>query len=117
MPAIPNSPCSVCGWPNETQAWQEPDTSWRVRCPRCGDYRIADADRTALLDRPPPPFEPGMLLPDEGAPDIAGFPIARAHLVSGYLRELTVAGHGGGLLTAESARTMAESAPRTVSER
>lgn len=79
--------------------------AWTIRCPRCGEYRIGDGDRAILLGHRPPAA---------GQPQ---YPADRWHLVSGYLRELTIAGHGGAMLTAESARAMADAAPRTVSER
>lgn len=52
-------------------------------------------------------------------PDVpaAAFPLDRLHLVSGYLRELTERGKRDTIVSAESARTMADTAPSTVPER
>jgi hypothetical protein len=80
--------------------------AWRIRCSRCGEYGISDVDREVLLGRPP-----------AAAPEAAAYPLDRLHLVSGYLRELTIAGHGGLAITAESARAMADAAPRAVPDR
>jgi hypothetical protein len=93
-------------------------------CPRCGDFRIGEGDRKGLLkgrrwDGEPPSstadsFPPVIIEPDERA--ALEYPLDRMHLLSGYLRELTVAGHGGATLTSESATAMADAAPRTVSD-
>ena len=56
--------------------------AWSLRCGRCGDYHISDADRALLL---------GNAIV---ASDVAAYPYDRLHLVSGYLRERTIAGCG-----------------------
>jgi hypothetical protein len=93
----------------EETAWDQNDqamvVTWKLRCSRCGEYRIAEADRALLL---------GGWIP---VSDVPSFPRDRMHLVSGYLRELTIAGHGGVKVTAESASAMADAAPRSVSDR
>ena len=89
-----------------------------VRCPRCGSYRIAERDRAALVEsypfNPDRADEPRHVDPNVPA---AAFPLDRLHLVSGYLRELTVRGREDTIVSAESAKTMADTAPATVPER
>lgn len=93
---------------------------WRIRCPRCGDYRIGEGDGRALVRSIPRTHDPDRVDearsvdPGEAA---AAFPLDRLHLVSGYLRELTARGHVDTMVSAESAATMADAAPRTVLER
>jgi hypothetical protein len=84
---------------------QRVPVAWSVDCLRCGRYRLSADDRATLL---------GQRARPAGEPE---YPMDRHHLVSAYLRELTIAGHGGVTLTAESASSMADGAPRTVSER
>ena len=77
-----------------------------VSCVRCGSYRIDAADAVRLIeDR----------AADGGA--TSSFPLDRLHLVSGYIREMTILGHGALLLSADSARTMAADAPKSIPAR
>jgi hypothetical protein len=89
---------------------------WKHDCPGCGEFCMSEVDRAGLLGYPPwpPPLPPA---PGEAPPEPVSYPTDRMHLVSSYLRELTIAGHGGITVTAESSRTMADAAPRTVPER
>jgi nucleoside 2-deoxyribosyltransferase len=101
--------CPLCGQPEatvESVAGGAGDSaSSRVKCPRCGTYRISPADADTLRR------ERESSLPQ------TTFPRDQLHLVSAYLREMTIAGHGDLLLTPSSARNMAAAAPRSVPER
>jgi len=91
-----------------------------VRCHRCGSYRIAERDRQALVRHIPHVHnsdeadQPRFVDFNDPA---SAFPVDRLHLVSGYLRELTVRGQGDTLVSAASATTMADTAPATVPAR
>jgi hypothetical protein len=90
--------------------------SWSLECPRCGAFRVSNVDRAVLLGYP----APSSLLPPSApaaSPAPAWCPAERMHLVSGYLRELTIAGQGGLTITPENSRTMVEAAPRAVPDR
>jgi hypothetical protein len=77
-----------------------------VSCRRCGLYRIDPDDAVRLM-------EERTAIEHEGP----AFPVADLHRVSGYIRGMTIAGHGGLQLTPESARAMVSASPRSVPER
>jgi hypothetical protein len=102
-------PCPVC-LQSAVGAEEAPTASalpapgkevYRITCPRCGVFRIGRYDGDGLVR----------------ARDRSAFPLDAMHLVSAYLREMTIAGHGGLTLNGENAWTMVEAAPRTVTER
>jgi hypothetical protein len=122
----PDSTCPICAGLDASVTLDQRDPSTgdlsicHIRCPRCGSYRIAEEDRAALVKHIPGtldwewPDQPRYVDPDVPA---ATFPLDRLHLVSGHLRELTVRGRSDTMVSAESARTMADTAPDTVPER
>jgi hypothetical protein len=121
-----DSTCPICTRLDASLALDQPDPATgnlsicNVRCPRCGSYRIAERDRAALVKHIPHMLDPDRSdQPRHVDPDVpaAAFPLDRLHLVSGYLRELTVRGRGDTIVSAESARTMADTAPATVPKR
>ena len=73
-----------------------------VRCPRCSEYRVAPGYADALRDRE-----------DEGEEVVDEKDV----FVSAYLREMTLAGRTGVVLTPESTRLMIDASPRTIGER
>jgi nucleoside 2-deoxyribosyltransferase len=77
-----------------------------VSCERCGSFRI---DPTAAVH----------LIEDRTAAGGArlSFPVDQLHLVSGYIREMTILGRGGLLLSSDSARAMAAAAPKSIPAR
>ena len=122
----PDSTCPICARPDASLTFdlRDPTTGdealCHVGCPRCGSYRIAERDRAALVKHIPHTLDADRADQprhvDPGAP-AAAFPLARLHLVSGYLRELTARGRDDTMVSAESATTMADTAPATVPER
>jgi hypothetical protein len=122
----PDRTCPICTRLDVTVTLEPSDPArdgvqiFSVSCLRCGYYRIAERDYSALVERIPRLLdsdyadEPRFADPDGPA---AAYPLNRLHLVSGYLRELTVHGHGDTMVSAESATTMADAAPGTVPKR
>jgi hypothetical protein len=124
--------CPVCLVMTYEEPTDEHDSAtgtiqaWRVTCPRCGGFRVGDGDLRGLLKVGRPggkslssvvPRRPPQAILEPDELEALKYPLERMHLLSGYLRELTVAGHGGITVTAESANAMTDAAPRTVSDR
>lgn len=76
-----------------------------IACSRCGSYRMEPDDAVRLVEE------------RTGRDGVPAFPVEELHAVSGYLREMTILGHGGLRLGAESALAMAAAAPRGVPDR
>lgn len=104
-PAPIGDACPLCGLTVDLKvvAGQESPLI-DVTCARCGRFRMDPDDAVRLIE-------------ERGGGRSALFPVAELHLVSGYLREMTLAGAGGLLLGHESALAMLASAPRSIPER
>lgn len=77
-----------------------------VECRRCGRYRISGEDAVALA---------GARAGNAAGP--SSFPSDGLHAVSGYIREMTIHGHGDVWLRPESVAAMLAAAPRAVPAR
>lgn len=99
VPDPAGQPCPVCLQNAAIEAAGE--GLLHVRCLRCGEFRVSPRYATALRDR----ANGG----DEDADESV--------LVSAYVREMTLAGRTGVVLTPESTRLMIDAAPRTIGER
>lgn len=98
--------CPLCGaGASFTTASGDASPLLGVECPRCGSYRISGQHAVELVEAR-----------NAGRADGA-FPADRLHAVSGYIREMTILGHGGVLLRPESVGAMIAAAPRAVPDR
>lgn len=96
--------CPLCGaGASFGTAHAEDDVLLAVRCPRCGEFRISPEDAVRI----------GEVLGADGEEE----PSSDLHLVSGYLREMTLLGSGGIRVRPESISAMIAAAPRSVPDR
>ncbi len=98
--------CPLCGLPSVLSAVAGEDAPLvRVECRRCGSFRIDPDDAVRLFEE------------RVGQTSDPRYPLENLHRVSGYLREMSLLGHGDVLLGPESARAMVSAAPRSVPDR
>lgn len=98
--------CPLCGGAAAFRmASGSPGPLIGVECRRCGHYRISAEDAVALVEA----------RSGDGSP--SAFPSEGLHTVSGYIREMTVLGHGNMRLRPESIGAMVAAGPRAVPAR